>query len=366
MRFAFATLITALTLCVSAQPRVAAAQPAVRMTRKVVLEKAASGYQWKLIEAAVPAVGPHDVLVRVRAAALNHGDIDALAPTPHADHSGMVAGTDAAGDVVAVGAKVTGIHPGERVTNTFFVRWTDGPFSQKYLAGMFGYTVDGVFSDYVVLPDTAVVPMAPGLTYEEAATLPSAGLTAWSATTKPRALHPGDVVLVQGTGGVSMFALQFAVAMQAHVIITSSSDDKLRRARALGAIDGINYRTTPQWADAVRDLTHSHGADLVVDVGGKATLGQSVDCLADAGTVAVVGGLTGYDGVIPAYGLIKKAAGAQAIWVGSRADFVRMNAFIARHHLHPVIDRVFAFEQYQEALQDLRSGHFVGKIVLRL
>ena len=336
------------------------------MTRKVVLEKAASGYQWKLIEAAVPAVGPHDILVRVRAVALNHGDIDELAPSPRQDHTGMVAGTDAAGDVVAVGAMVTGLHPGERVTNTFFVRWTDGPFSEKYLAGMYGYTVDGVFSDYIVLPDTAVVPIAAGLTYEEAATLPSAGLTAWSAISKARTLHPGDVVLVQGTGGVSMFALQFAVAMHAHVIITSSSDDKLRRARTLGASTGINYLDTPQWANAVRDLTHAHGADLVVDVGGKATLGQSVESLADAGMLAVVGGLTGYDGVIPAYGLVKKAAGAQAIWVGSRADFVRMNAFIAQHHLHPVIDRVFAFEQYREALKSLQSGHFVGKIVLRL
>lgn len=344
----------------------AAAQAPARTTREVVLEKAATGYRWMLVVAAVPAVGPHDVLVHVHAIALNHDDTDLLGPDPQHDHTGHIVGSDAAGEVIAVGADVTAIHPGERVTNTYFADWTDGPFASKRLAGMYGSSLNGVFRDYLVLPDTDVVGIPDGLSYEEAATLPTAGLTAWSAVTKGRQLRLGDVVLVQGTGGVSIFALQFAAAMGAHVIVTSSSESKLRRALALGAGDGIDYRTTPQWADRVRELTHSRGADLVVDVGGKATLGQSVRCLADAGTLAIVGGLTGYDGVIPAAGLLMKDARAEAVFVGSRADFRRMSEFIAAHHLHPVIDRVFPVEQYQDALRYLQSGGFVGKIVLRM
>ncbi len=353
-------------LCAGVAAPIAVAQAPARTTREVALEKAATGYRWTIIEAAVPTIGPHEVLVRVHAAALNHDDVDLLAPDPQHDHTGHVVGSDAAGEVVAVGADVTGVRRGERVTNTYFADWIDGPFASKSLAAMYGSSLNGLFRDYIVLPDTAVVPIPDGLSYEEAATLPTAGLTAWSAVTKGRQLRRGDVVLVQGTGGVSIFALQFAAAMGARVIVTSSSESKLHRALALGAGDGIDYRITPQWADRVHDLTRSHGADLVVDVGGKATLGQSVQCLADVGTLAIVGGLTGYDGAIPAVGLLMKDARAQAIFVGSRADFRRMDDFIAAHHLRPVVDRVFPLEQYRDALEYLQSGRFVGKIVLRM
>ncbi len=366
MRVGLSALLASCALCAGVAPPIAVAQAPTRTTREVVLEKVATGYRWNLIVAAVPAVGPHEVLVRVHAAALNHDDVNLLGPDPQRDHSGHVIGSDAAGEVIAVGADVTAVHRGERVTNTYFADWIDGLFSSKNLAGMYGSSLNGVFRDYIVLPDTAVVPMPDGLSYEEAATLPTAGLTAWSAVTKGGELRRGEVVLVQGTGGVATFALQFAAAMGARVIVTSSAEEKLHRVQALGASDGIDYRTTPRWADRVRDLTHSHGADLVVDLGGKETLEQSVQCLADAGTVALVGGLTGYDGVIPAGDLLMKGGRAQAIFVGSRADFRRMDDFIAMHHLHPVIDRVFPLEQYQDALKDLQSGRFVGKIVLRM
>jgi NADPH:quinone reductase-like Zn-dependent oxidoreductase len=366
-RVALTELTAALALGGVAASRASEGLPAT--TRKIVLEKVEGGYRWKLIEAPVPAVGSHQVLVRVRAVSLNHPDLDILEPgysSRNRDPAGMVAGIDAAGDVLAVGPNVSGIRRGQRVTNTFFTHWSDGPFSQTYLSGAFGWTIDGVFSEYIILPDTAVVPIPDGLSYEEAATLPTSGVTAWSAVTKGRSLTRGDVVLVQGTGGVSTFALQFAAGMGAHVVATSSSDDKLQRARTLGASDGINYRSTPQWADRVRELTHSHGADLVVDIGGKATLGQSLQSLADAGTVAVVGGLTGYDGAISAYDLLIKGARAEGIFAGSRADALHMGAFIAAHRLKPVIDRVFPFEQHQEALSYFKAGQFVGKVVLKL
>jgi NADPH:quinone reductase-like Zn-dependent oxidoreductase len=177
-------------------------------------------------------------------------------------------------------------------------------------------------------------------------------------------LHPGDVVLVQGTGGVSTFALQFAVADGARVIVTSSSDDKLARAKALGARDGINYKAQPKWAQRVLQLTQGHGADLVVDVGGKATLSQSVDSLADGGTLSVVGGLTGYDGDISAWGLLMKAAAAQTVFVGSRADYLRMLTFMKSHRLHPLIERAFPLDAYADTLKLMATGQFTGKIVL--
>ncbi|HKE43470.1 MAG TPA: NAD(P)-dependent alcohol dehydrogenase [Steroidobacteraceae bacterium] len=333
-------------------------------TRKVVLEKTDSAYRWKVIEAPVPEVGDTQVLVHVRAVALNRGDWELLEEKD--DYTGRVPVSDAAGDAVVVGKAVKGIRVGQRVTSTYFRNWADGPPDREKMSGSHGYEVDGVMADYVLLEDAAVVPVAAGLSYEEAATLPTAGLTAWSATVGHHDLRPGSVVLVQGTGGVSIFALQFAASAGARVIVTSSSDEKLRRAQELGAQEGINYKTTPDWSARVLELTSGHGADLVVDVGGKDTLAQSVKSVAYLGTVAIVGGLTGYGGNIPAAGLLNKTARAQGVFVGSRADFLRMNAYITRHKLHPVIDRVFPFEQYQDALAYLKSGNFVGKVVLRL
>jgi NADPH:quinone reductase-like Zn-dependent oxidoreductase len=262
---------------------------------------------------------------------------------------------------------VKGVHKGERITNTFFKNWTDGPFSHEREANVPGWTADGVLADYIVVDDTDVVPIPEGMSYEEASTLPTAAVTAWNAVTAGGgALRPNDVVLVQGTGGVSTFALQFAVAAGAHVIVTSSSDEKLEKAKGLGAKDGINYKTQPAWAERVSQLTQGHGADLVVDVGGKSTLDQSVKSLADGGTLSVVGGLTGYDGSIPAYGLLMKAATARSIFVGSRADYLRMLAFMKAHRVRPLIDRVYPLDEYEAALKVMDDGRFSGKIVLKL
>jgi NADPH:quinone reductase-like Zn-dependent oxidoreductase len=335
-------------------------------TRKVVLEKAGPGYRWKLTEAAVPPLGDHQVLIRVRAVALNRGDLEILDANGGPDISGRVVASDAAGDVLAVGRRVTRLRPGARVTSTYFQNWTDGPPTREKLAKALGASVDGVLADFIVLDDTSVAPAPAGLSYAEASTLPTAGLAGWMASVGRREPHRGDVVLIQGTGGVSMFAMQFAAVSGARIILTSSSDAKLSRAQGIAAHIGINYRSVPEWSKQVFQLTYGHGADLVVDVGGKSTLEQSVRSLAYGGTLSIVGGLTGYDGEIRAGALLGKVANAQGILVGSRADFLRMSAFIGAHHLHPVIDRIFPFEQFAAALQYMASDTFIGKIVLQV
>jgi NADPH:quinone reductase-like Zn-dependent oxidoreductase len=351
--------------CLAASPVHGVRAPGATM-RKVVLEKATTGYRWKIEQAPIPALGEHEVLVKVHAVSLNRGDLNRLEPDADGRRTGEVPVTDAAGEVVAVGRQVKDVHQGERVTSAYFKNWVDGPFSHERLDHVPGWTADGVLADYIVLGSADAIPIPDGMTYEEASTLPTAGVTAWNAVEGRHELHRGDVVLVQGTGGVSTFALQFAVASGARVIVTSSSEEKLARAKALGARDGINYKVQPEWAQQVLQLTQGHGADLVVDVGGKATLKQSVDSLADGGTVSVVGGLTGYDGDISAWGLMKRAATAQTIFVGSRADYLRMLAFMKSHHVHPLIERVFPLEEYEAALQMMAAGQFTGKVVLTL
>jgi NADPH:quinone reductase-like Zn-dependent oxidoreductase len=359
-----ATLAVALG-CQGFAPPAASQEAIPATTRKIVLEKAeGAGFRWNLVEAPVPAPGPDQVLVRVRALSLNRGDVETL--DPEYGKPGLVAGSDAAGDVLAVGSAVRDFRAGDRVTSLYFENWTDGPPSQEKLARTFGASVDGVFGEYMVLKSTGIVKAPKGLSYEEAATLPTAGLTAWMAVNGYRELRAGDVVVVQGTGGVSVFALQFARALGARVIATSSSDDKLQQAKTLGAQDGINYRTSPSWSKRVLELTDGRGADVVVDVGGKASLPESVKSLAYRGTISIVGGLSGYDGAVPAAGLLLKTARAQGIYVGSRADYERMRAVIEQRGLRPAIDRVFELKDYQAALDHMKSGAFVGKIVIKL
>jgi NADPH:quinone reductase-like Zn-dependent oxidoreductase len=340
-------------------------------TRQVVLAKSGNGYQWKLTTAPVPAVGERQVLIRVRAVALNRGDLEILAPPSGVgnsgpDISGRIVASDAAGDVLAVGSKVTSVKPGARVTSTYLKNWTDGPPSREKLRDALGASVNGVLADLVVLDETSVAPFPASLSYEEAATLPTAGLTGWMAAVGRRPLHKGDVVLIQGTGGVSVFAMQFASASGGRIVMTSSSDEKLKKAASIAPHESINYKTTPLWGKRVYELTQGHGADVVVDVGGKSTLEQSLRSLATGGTLSIVGGLTGYDGMLPAGALINTSATVQGIFVGSRADLQKMEAFMASHQLHPVIDRTFPFEQFEAALKYMAAGDFIGKIVLRL
>jgi NADPH:quinone reductase-like Zn-dependent oxidoreductase len=352
---------------IEAPDLIAATTPISALTRKVVLEKDADKYAWKLIAAPVPVVGDHQVLVHVRAVAINRGDLDLLnSVNPQHDLTGRQVASDAAGDVVAVGKLVTQVRVGARVTSTHFRNWTDGAPTREQMMFAHGFAVDGVLADYVALDDTAVIAMPPRLSYEEAATLPTAGLTGWMASVGMQPLRPTDVVLIQGTGGVSIFALQFAAAAGAHLILTSSSDGKLARAQRIAKHDSINYHIVPAWSVRVRELSGGHGANLVIDVGGTSTLPESLKSLAIGGRLSLVGDLTGYDGQISAYSAISKLARIQGVYVGSRADFQRMNAFILARRLHPVIDRVFPLEQFQAALDYVTAGDFIGKVVLSL
>jgi NADPH:quinone reductase-like Zn-dependent oxidoreductase len=356
-------MILAAMLALFAAPSFADSSILPATARKIVVEKAGEDFRWQLIQAPLPAISDHQVLVRVHAIALNRSEVSRL-QSKSDKQVGRTPVSDAAGEVVAVGRKVKGIRRGARVTSTYFENWTDGAYAEKYLERVHGWSIDGVAAEYIALESTAVAPIPHDFSYEEAATLPTAGLTAWNAVAGRVDTRAGDIVLVQGTGGVSTFALQFAVALGARVIVTSSSDEKLTRAQALGARNGINYRRDPDWADRVLQITNGHGADLVVDVVGKSTLEQSVKSLADEGTLAIVGGITGYDGAIPSSGLLKKSATARGIFVGSRADYLRMNAFMGKHKLRPLIDRVYPIEHYDQALQSMASGDFMGKIVL--
>jgi len=360
----FASL--ALCACVGTTALAAAPDAIPATTRKVVLQKDGERYRWQLIEAPIAPLGDNQVLLHVRAVSLNRGDVDMLSGGSSRDLTGFVAGTDAAGDIVQVGKHVTRARRGMRVTSTYFRDWIDGPANAEILRGGHGQSIDGVLGEYIALDETAVMPMLSWMSYEDAVTLPTAGLTAWNALVFERKIHHGDVVLVQGTGGVSMFAVQFAKQFGARVVMTSSSDEKIAKARAFGVDEGINYKQFPEWSKQVLQVTGGHGADFIVDIGGKDTLAQSAKSLAYGGSLAIVGGLTGYRGELSSYELLAKTAQARGIYVGSQADYRRMLDFISTHRMRPVIDRAFPFEQYAEALQHLERGDFIGKVVIRV
>ncbi len=350
----------------------AAATSIPSTTRQVVLAKDADGrYGWSLVQVAVPTVGDHQVLIHVRAVALQHGELELLdslnkSGDKERDRTGQIVCSDAAGDVVAIGKHVSSVRPGARVTSLYFADYLDGPLTPEKQSRGHGYGINGVLGDYILLEDTGIAPMPAGMSYEEAATLPTAALTAWMATVGGNNVPRAGTVLVEGTGGIASFALQISSAFGARVIVTSSSDEKLERARSMGAKDGINYKNVPAWGDRVLELTGGRGADLVVDIGGKATIEQSLKSLAYGGTVALVGGLGGYGAEVSTTELIRKVARAQGVYAGSRADYLRMTKFFESHRLHPLVERTYPMESYAVALKDLAAGNFMGKLVIQL
>jgi NADPH:quinone reductase-like Zn-dependent oxidoreductase len=320
----------------------------------------------KLVDAPVRPPGEHEVLVRVHATSLNRRDIYVKAGKyPGQMKPDLVPLSDGAGEVVAAGSKARRFKKGDRVAAIFFPLWIDGRPKPEYLGSLGGGGVDGMLSQYVTLDENSLVAIPKHLSYEEAATLPCAGVTAWNALVTRGHTRPGDFVLLQGTGGVSIAGLQLALALGAKPVITSSHDDKLARARQLGAVAGINYQSTPDWDKAVLDVTQG-GVQQALEVGGKQTLGKSLASLAPGGHVALIGGLTEFGGDIPAYSLMGRNATASGIYVGSRADFEALNAFLEKHQFKPVIDKVFDFENAQAAYDYMDSGALFGKVVIRL
>jgi NADPH:quinone reductase-like Zn-dependent oxidoreductase len=318
----------------------------------------------KIAERPTPAASAGEVLIKVAATALNFRDLltvqglyNPKQPLP------LVPLSDGVGEVVAVGAGVTRVKVGDRVAGIFSQAWLGGRPTRSQMVTL-GGPLDGMLAEYVVLSEQGVVKVPAHLTDQQAATLPCAAVTAWSALITHGGLKAGDTVLVQGTGGVSIFALQFAKLSGARVIVTSSSDEKLARARQLGADETINYRTTPDWDKRVRELTNGQGVEHIVEVGGAGTLANSIKSIGFAGTISLIGILSGTTSNVNLIPVLMQNVRIQGIIVGSRQIFEDMNQAIALHQLQPVIDRTFAFEDAPAAFQHMASGAHFGKICI--
>lgn len=318
----------------------------------------------KLNDVPVAEPGYGEVRVRIRASSINYRDYTTVKdPLSRGFPFPRIPNSDGAGEITAVGPGVTAFKPGDRVVSCFFRRWVDGPCTTDVMASALGGAVDGVLCEEAILSADAIVPTPPHLTDIEAATLPCAALTAWNALVECGETKAGDTVLLLGTGGVSIFALQFATMLGARVIITSSSDEKLARAKTMGAWKTINYKTTPDWDKAVQDLTGGVGVDLAVEVGGAGTLRKSIMSTRLSGRIGLIGVLTG-GGEIDPTTFMRRSIRIQGIYVGSRRMFNDMNRAITANNLKPVIDRTFKFADARAAYHEMgKAGHF-GKIVI--
>jgi NADPH:quinone reductase-like Zn-dependent oxidoreductase len=309
---------------------------------------------------------PNSIRVRIRAASLNYRDIVGWKNLAGRPVDGRTPCSDGAGEIMAVGSDVRGFQVGERVAGCFFQTWMSGRFEMMHHRNDLGGTIDGMLQQMIDLPSVGVVRIPDYLSYEQAATLPCAGLTAWYSLVHRGQLSSGETVLCIGTGGVSMFALQFATALGAKVIVLSSSDEKLERAKAMGAWQTLNYRNTPDWGEEVLHMTDGKGVDHVVEVGGQGTLGQSLQAVAPGGHVALIGVLTGFGPPSASlFPLLAKNIRLNGIYVGSKEDFQSMNEFLAKSKIEPVIDRVFPFEQADAAFEYLYSAKHFGKVVVK-
>src|ERR1019366_4562636 len=297
-----------------------------------------------------PRPGPHEVLIRVRATSINSRDHMVVTGKYFggAVERDTVPLSDGAGEVVSVGPAVTRFKKGDRVIGTFFQTWIDGPRTK--FSPALGVPLDGTLSEYIALHEDGVVAMPPSLSFEEAATLPCAGVTAWSALmVLGTRIKPGDTVLCLGTGGVSTQAMQLAKAAGARVIITSSSDEKLAQARQLGAWEGINYKSHPEWQKEVARLTEGRGVDCVIEVGGVGTLARSYEAIGFGGKIALIGFLGGFAGEQNPYNLMMKGGSLHGIGVGSTAMFEDMNRAIDVNRIKPIVGKVFPFDEAPEA-----------------
>ena len=307
------------------------------------------------------------VLVKVVACSLNFRDLGIVRGTYRMPvREKLVPLSDGAGEVIEVGPGVTRVKVGDKVAGCFFQRWPGGEPSPQVQASALGGGIDGMLAEYAVLEEEGVVKIPQHLSVEEGATLPCAAVTVWHAMMQHAHLIAGQTVLLQGTGGVSIFGLQFAHAMGILAIITSSSDDKLARAKTLGAACGINYKSTPEWDKAAVEFTGGRGVDHVVEVGGAGTLARSFGAIRVGGKISMIGGLSGAATELNPGLILAKRANVQGISVGSTQMFEAMNAAITVNRIKPVIDRVFGFDEAQAAYQHMASGAHFGKIVIRV
>jgi NADPH:quinone reductase-like Zn-dependent oxidoreductase len=319
------------------------------------------------VERPDPVPGPGQVVVGVRAASLNYRDLmmvqgryNPRQPLP------LVPLSDGVGEVLEVGDGVTRVEPGDRVVGAFAQGWVSGEPPREASRTTLGGPRDGVLAERVLLDAAGVVRVPDAIDDLDAATLPCAGVTAWNAVFAVGRVRPGETVVVLGTGGVSLFALQLSRLAGARVVVTSSSDAKLERARELGAWQTLNYREEPEWDRRVRELTGGAGADLVIEVGGAGTLARSLGALRPGGAAALIGVLAGHAGELDLRPILMRRLRVEGVLVGSRADLEALVAAVEQHRLKPCIDRVFGFPEAPEAFRELESARHFGKLVIRV
>jgi NADPH:quinone reductase-like Zn-dependent oxidoreductase len=327
----------------------------------------------KQIDLPTPQATHGTVLIKVHAVSLNYRDLMVVKGLYNPKMAlPRIPCSDGAGEIVAVGEGVTRVKVGDRVCGIFMQQWLDGPPTAEKSKAALGGDVDGMLAEYALLPQDGVVRFSEHLTYEEAATLPCAGVTAWNALhhagDPANPTQPGETIVIQGTGGVSIFALQFAKLLGARVLGTSSSEEKLSRARTLDLDEGFNYKENPDWSKWVIESTGKKGADRIIEVGGAGTFGQSLRAARVGGTVAQIGILSGGSTSDPLAltPILHKQLRIQGIYVGSRAMFEQMNLAITNANLHPVVDKVFDWDQAPEAFHHMESASHFGKIVIRI
>jgi NADPH:quinone reductase-like Zn-dependent oxidoreductase len=320
----------------------------------------------RLVELPEPKPARGQVLVRVRATSLNYRDLLVSDGRYGKVALPLIPLSDGAGEIAAVGEGVTRWKTGDRVAGAFFQGWPSGPFRREMTNTALGGALNGMLTGYVALSADGVVAIPPHLSFAEAATLPCAALTAWQALVTRGNVSADETVLLLGTGGVSIFALQFAKMHGARVIITSGSDEKLARAKKLGADETINYRSTPDWEEEVFRLTDKAGVDQVVEVGGAGTFVKSLRSVTPGGQVHLVGGVSGFTADVPLTEIIRKLVVVRGIYVGSRAMFEAMTRAITQHQTKPVVDRIFEFADAPAAYQYQQSGKHFGKVVISI
>jgi NADPH:quinone reductase-like Zn-dependent oxidoreductase len=314
-----------------------------------------------------PRPNSGEVLVKMHAASLNYRDL-LVVKGANEDRDMppvIIPLSDGAGEVVAVGANVKHLKVTDRVNSCFMPKWIEGQLTPEKQNSALGYLNNGVLAEYVLFPEQGLVPLPAHLSYEEGATLPCAALTAWNALSRKKLL-PGSTILIQGTGGVSLFSLQFAKLFGARVIALSSSEEKLERLKELGVCLTINYRTTSDWAKPIMDFTEGVGVDHIIEVGGSTTLSNSLSCIKYGGTISMIGQVTGDKAEIDLGNILAKDVTIQGIYVGSRRMFEEMNSAISLHQLKPIVDRSFPFEKARAAMEYLESGKHFGKVCIAI
>lgn len=320
------------------------------------------------VERPPPEPKETQLIVRMHAASLNYRDLlvatDRYGRGPI--HFPLVPLSDGAGEVLRVGSRVSRFRPGDRVIGNFFQQWEQGPFDSHKAASALGGATDGVLAEEVAFEETGVVRIPSALSFEEAATLPCAGLTAWVGLVKLGNLAASHTVLAMGTGGVSIFALQIAKAFGARVLLTSSNDAKLERGRELGADETINYRETTDWDGRARDLTGGEGVDQLLEVGGAATLPRSLAAVRPGGHLCLVGLLSGSISDREEAAKNRRGVRVDSVYVGPTQDLREFCAFLEKSSLRPVIDRAFSFDEVRGAYEYLQKQAHFGKVVIRL